>query len=252
MLKKIIIPFFSGLLLLIGTQAFALDPMGPPTATMSKGKVSASVEYIYTDMELERPSGSWSDPGTEEFDLETNKLYAKIAYSFADFAEVFVRVGSTFDLETDQPKTGKEWEGEGDGAFTYGAGFKGTIYNSGTFSIGALTQLTYLDESGDRNGSGGQEDSFDLELLEVQAALGASAQVMDILTLYGGPFLHYVNGTFKHEDSGGNGDTRSIKEDPAFGFYAGGQFNFGNFTGDVEYQYTENSYAIAAMLGWLF
>ena len=44
----------------------------------------------------------------------------------------------------------------------------------------------------------------------------------EMFTLYGGPFMHCVGGTQDHGEG-----ARSVKEDPAFGFYAGGQVNWG-------------------------
>ncbi|MHC4204070.1 MAG: hypothetical protein ACYSTT_05425, partial [Planctomycetota bacterium] len=42
---------------LCGSNAFALDLMGPPTAEIEKGRFRAGIDYTFSDMDLELKEG---------------------------------------------------------------------------------------------------------------------------------------------------------------------------------------------------
>ena len=102
-MKRAIFFLVAGVFLLAGTQAFALDPLGPPSGSLNKGQVSAGVEFIMDEMDLSRSTASWSSATKNAYDIDSSKVFAKLAYGVSDNWEIYLRVGSVVDFEADQP-----------------------------------------------------------------------------------------------------------------------------------------------------
>ena len=103
---------------LISSAAFALDPMGPPTAGLHKGKFGLGAEYSHTRMKLKMHgyesetqykfgavfSESSGKIPSFKVKLKMDKVYGYIGYGVSDDWEIFVRLGgmnadwSNFDL----------------------------------------------------------------------------------------------------------------------------------------------------------
>lgn len=221
--------------------------MGAPKAGLEQGQWSLGLEYSYSDMDLERQVASWASG--ELFKVEMNKIYLNLGYGINDSWEVFLRLGAA-DADHSMPTTSKEWKGDADMDLAYGGGLKATFYESDAVAWGALFSISSTTVDGDRHGWDGspQEGTFELELNEVQIAAGPTFQLTETFSLYGGLFLHIVDGHYEHES-----DTRDMNEDSMLGGYAGIGIGMGeNASLEVEYLYTSDADAICGSFTWGF
>lgn len=209
MMKKTIITSIG--LLLLTTTAFALDPFGPPVATLNKNQPIAGLEYLYSEMNLntdsltvETPLGNLQFPSAKIETIKMNKLYVNLISDVVsdDNYDVFLRVG----IANASPDKNKNREnlagsiGDSDYDFTIGGGFRTTLYQSrdGKTRWGLLAQLSYASLNFDEkiysvNGSD-VSLSANVDMLEIQLAAGPTYQLKDKISIYGGPFLHFVKG----------------------------------------------------------
>lgn len=232
------------------SAALALPPMGPPTATLGEGQFSVGVEYGYTDMEPEYsfkgtgtatdtvpvPPYSETDKGTVDV-FKSSMFFGTIGYGLTDNWEAFVRLGAA-DLELE------DWEG-GYG-FAWGAGTKLTFAQEGDVTWGALFQWTWFNPGDDDityadvilgvpvSISGESE----VDWWEIQVAVGPTWQVADTVCIYGGPFLHFVDGKYDEKASGAMEvgtppvtynlswkASADVEQDSMFGGYVGAQWD---------------------------
>ncbi len=257
-----------------GSSAFALDPMGPPTAGLEQGQFKAGVDYSYSKMDLEMSGGTWiefldgvfSDSGEATSftlkDFKTSKAYINLGYGVADNCEGFLRVGGT------KGKFGDSlWEDleqfDSSGELAIGGGLKATFFEEGGLKLGALIQASWAEYHGRLDAPHwAAPDVVELDMAEVQIAVGATYTWADRLSVYGGPFFHFVSGhlddTFSAVDAG-SGDLLNseyvwdINEDSVFGGYIGAQVEIGEGCSfNVEYQRTAAADAVGASLMWRF
>ena len=242
---------------LCASAAFALDPMGPPRAGLEKGQTSVGLEYAYSEMDLARPVYE----GTSPFELEMNKVYAKVAYGLADVCEVFLRLGvAQGDYERlggpDYPSSSyAPWIGDGDTDFAAGVGVKATAYESGDLALGGILQVSWTHFEGDREreevpSEGGQ---FEVELTEVQIAAGATYALMERISVYGGPFLHFVSGRHTNDWDGASRNSHNIEEEAILGGFIGAECTvLDNLVLQVEYMGTGDANGVGASAVWEF
>jgi hypothetical protein len=250
--------------------ALALPPMGPPRGTLRQGQFSAGFEYGYSDMDLEYSckmkitavnaddpddipyDESGKDSGKLE-DFKTNMFFGNIAYGVVDNWDVFVRLGAA-DLEIEDDL-------EFSYGFAWGFGAKATFFQDGDITWGMLAQMTWFDP--DDEDISFTEDLDDVEVdlsgsvevdwWEIQIAAGPTWQLADNLCIYGGPFLHFVDGDYDEKATGSvdvEDETYDVtyklacdlEEESMFGGYVGGQWDMAEnaslygecqFTGDA-------------------
>jgi hypothetical protein len=258
-------------LLILGlcvSNTFALDFMGPPTTEIVKGAFRAGVDYAYSSMDLKLIEGKGSvfDPdglvdsgnivSVTINDFEVNTLYASMGYGIFDNCEGFVRLGAakaTFgDVFWDQ---GEEFDSDID--FAAGAGIKANFYNEFNWRIGGLIQINRLELDGKVDSSSWvipQPQFVDLTTTEIQIAIGATYMYSRRLTIYGGPFAHFISGDLDFEFSlvGDEiyGDfSYNINEGPTFGGYIGAQINLSQKnSANFEYQHSSDADVLGASL----
>jgi hypothetical protein len=256
------------------SQAFSLDIMGPPAAGLQYGMFKAGVEYTNSKMDLELYDGTYTDYLDGELydwgealdvtlkDLKINRSYATFGYGIYDNVEVFVRLGGlnarfgdSIWEDSEKFDSGPELAG--------GAGVKLTFYQEGNIKLGGLFQFNTTEFDGQLKASHwAAADFVKVNLTEVQIALGASCRCNENLTIYGGPFLHFVGGQLKDEysevdpDTGGLFNSKfkwHIKQDSALGGYIGAQINFAeNYSFNLEYQKTSDASAFGMSLLFKF
>ena len=201
-----------------GSAVLALSPMGPPKAMLGQDQWSAGIDYANETMDLEA-SGTNNEihyqPGQDPFivspregkfnieDLKSNIVLGRVSYGISDNWDAFLRLGVA-DAECDIEQTyadggdPHQYSGfDGGFGFAWGLGTKVTIWENEKITWGGLLQMTWVTPgdgdislSGDPNFSGNAE----VEFWEVQLAIGPTWQMNDELSIYGGPFLHFVNG----------------------------------------------------------
>lgn len=246
----------------------ALDPMGPPTADLKKGKFSAGSSYSYSKMNLKLTGGKYSDsdgdsgvlPSIELEDFKINKVYADLGYEIADRWDIFLRLGSTkADFKYEYDDAVSKFDSGTD--FAIGLGAKTTFWQKGKLELGTLFQISWTDFDGRVKGgdSTGEEwsDTISINLTEIQVAIGPSYQLTNKICLYGGPFFHFIDGELSGKgnalDSGGGDKYSWDIHRSGFGGYVGTQVNVAeNIYFNIEYQHTATADGLGMSLIWQF
>lgn len=239
---------------LCASTALALDPMGPPATGLSQGQWSVGLEYAYSEMHLYREQ-SYSSGG-HKFNTEMNKYYARLGYGISAKTEGFVRLGLS-DLDYERGTAGNGvWKGDDDGAFTLGLGLKTTFHEDGNIKWGGLAQVSWAEYTGTRKNPSASNSpgKFETQITEFQLAAGPTYKMTDLVSVYGGPFLHVVNGDHTHyHQSSGNVGRYGLNEKTNLGVYVGTQVDINANTAlTVEYHRTSDDWAIAGGVAYRF
>jgi len=249
----------------------ALPPMGPPRALLGQDQWSIGLEYARQSMDLEA-FGTIEDiqvsplfvtirDGEHEIqDLTSNVVLSQAAYGLNDDWDVFLRLGATDaqdDIERLYPDGATDLYEGFDGSFglAWGVGTRATFWQDGDVSWGGLVQLTWIDPGDGDIGLAGDpvfSGNVEIDFWEVQVALGPTLRVDDNFRIYGGPFLHFVDGDI--EISGTTVDmgtdirveaTGDIEEGSQFGGFAGAHWDTDDNTSCyIEFQLTGDAWGV--------
>lgn len=250
-------------LLFLTTTAFALDPLGPPVASQEKDKPVVGLGYLYSEMDLhadsmtvETPLGNLQLPSTEIKAIKMNKFYANLTSTLGENYDIFLRLG----IMNANPDKGKNRDNLGgyisdsDYGFIFGGGFKTTLYQSmnGKTKWGLLGQLSYASLDFDKkiysvNGSDASL-SANVNMLEIQLATGPTYQVTDKISIYGGPFLHFVKGEAELRGSVNDISVQGssdLEQESELGGFIGLSTDLAKNTNfNIEYQLTDDAQAV--------
>jgi hypothetical protein len=257
---------------LSGSVVVALPPMGPPKALLGQDRWDIGIDYSHQSMDLEAFGKVRDIQVDPEFvtvrkdkhnikNLKSNIILGRVGYGINDNWDAFVRLGvvdAKDDIEriyTDGATPDKYTGFDGSFGLAWGFGTRVTLWQDEKLSWGGLFQMTWekpdksnIKLSGDTNFSGTAE----MEIREVQIAAGPTWRLVDSVCLYGGPFLHYVNGDLDYSgqtvDMGdelrveASGD---IEEKSQFGGYIGAQLDVDvNTSCFIECQLTGDAWGI--------
>ncbi len=262
-----------GFVLMVGgSAAFALDPMGPPTADLRQGQFEEGIEYSYGTMDLKLNDGIWIeqldgvfyDSGNADSltikNFKTNKAYFNLGYGIIDGLDVFLRLGATTATFGDSI-----WEDaekfENHANFTVGCGIKATFYEHDNLKLGGLFQANWTEFDGQLNAAHwAAADFVEMSITEIQVAVGPTYKLADHISIYGGPFFHFVVGDLDDEFSEASGGglltskySWDVNESSIFGGYIGAQVDIAeNFSFNIEYQQTAAADALSAGFVWRF
>ncbi|MBN2591242.1 MAG: hypothetical protein JXA96_15365 [Sedimentisphaerales bacterium] len=245
------------------SQVFAMDIMGPPTAEHEQGWFDIGIEYSHTKMDIDLYNGyytdfldgalyDWGDAQEITFkDLKINRTYVRFGYGITDNAEVFLRLGGL------NAKFGDTiWEDSekfsSSAELAAGAGVKLTFYDEGNLKLGGLFQFSTASFDGQLESPNWLTSDFvEVEMTEVQIALGASCKCNENLTIYGGPFLHFINGDISDNMSVLSTSPAGlltsefewdIEQSSVFGGCIGAQISFSEQSSfNIEYQQTADA-----------
>jgi len=211
-------------------QAYALSFMGPPKADLAQGQYGLGIDYSNSDMDLEFSGGGSSIT----IDVETDMIFTNLGYGITDNWDGFLRLGFS-NVEAEGFDSGNE--------FAYGFGTKFTFAEQENLLWGSLFQISWL--TGEDTVSG---IDVDIDAYEIQFAVGPTVDLGGI-SVYGGPFLHLVDG---------DGKVSAVV--PGFGTLSGNfdieqESEFGGFIGisaeldessnvGIEFQFTGDADAI--------
>ncbi len=302
-MKKIVFKLlFTFILFFSLSIALALDPMGPPVAELQKGQFSAGAEYSSSRMDLSLNEGKITRRGyvngsltTVSYgplkrytlsDLYMNKVWAKISYGVTEDWDVFVRLGVA-DMDFDYSKRmdcvnnvcqvfplGQKFNGHTD--FAIGLGTKVTFYKKENLKLGGLFQISWCQSDGKDRGSlpsassitgvgTSYSHSVDVDLVEIHVALGPDYQLTDNISVYGGPFFHFVDGKIKgrYYESGKTSTGTLVGYSSDYSYDIDQRAFFGGYVGlemdvtkdvsaNIEYQHTSAADALALNLTWKF
>lgn len=268
--------WLSGLVLIVvgwaSSAAFALDPMGPPTAGLRQGQFQVGADYSYSIMDLKLREGSWIeyldgwfyDSGEAESftlkDFKTNKVYASLGYGIADNWEAFLRLGGADATFGDSIwEDAEKFDSPTD--FAIGFGVKTTFYEEDNLKIGGLFQASWAAFNGKLQAAHWTAaDSVKIDVTEIQIAVGPTYKLLEGVSIYGGPFFHFVDGDLddKFSEMTEEGILTSkyswaIRESSIFGGYIGIQFDVTENTSfNIGYQHTAKADALSMSLVWRF
>jgi len=260
------------LIFLADSSAFALDPMGPTTASLKMDEIMIGFDYTSSTMDIELNNGTYSnypDPDSEKppageaesfklKDFEMNKIYANFGYGIWEGCELFLRLGGVSTEFGDSIwEAGEEFDSNTN--FTFCIGSRATFYDAGDFKIGRLIQVSWANIDGDLKAPQWTEaDSVEMDLMEIQIAIGPTfTSPNGNSTIYGGPFFHFVDGEIEDKFTLGPGVNPEfiwdIDESSTFGGYLGAQMYIAQNTFfNIEYQHTSGASALGLSLLWRF
>ena len=279
MKKEIALIFFISTI--IAPAVFGLAPIGPPRSTMQEGQSAFSIEYFNSEMDLQADGSVtettlvplWSQYSSNEYkieNLQTDMFMARFDSGIWDNWDVFLRLGVSgtegdITEDTASGAGGDKYNGFDGSGFAWGFGSRVTFYEEDDVTWGGLFQVTWanpdagsiIDEN-DNNFSGNAE----IKYWEVQLAVGPTWE-LDNIRLYGGPFLHFVNGDL---DINGSSEItipptletvieakHDIEEESQLGGFAGAQWYLGNNTSMyTELQFTSDAWGIGLGTTWKF
>jgi hypothetical protein len=254
------------------STSLAMDVLGPPAAGLEAGKWSIGADYSHTRMDLdlhnikekEVPGGRTDLASFKLKHFKTDTVTADIGYGFTNNWEGFLRLGG---VKTHDGKGlinsfgGLPFSTEnGDTGFVLGAGTKATFWQRDNLKVGGIFQLSWLNADCTTviDWGGGDISPYDTELnlMEIQIAVGPTYKLADWISVYGGPFLHYVDGDMKAEyKEPGYSDkiTYDITQVSYFGGFIGVQVELvKNVPFNIEWQHTATDDAVAMNLIFRF
>jgi hypothetical protein len=259
--------------------------MGPPKALVGQEQWSIGVGYSYSQMDLEAsgksresvgddPPGSripnwapWQPSKHDVKDLTSNIVLGQLGYGVSQNVDVFLYLGVS-DAQDDMKETvasgatAGEYSGlDGGLGFAWGLGARATFLEDGDLTWGGLIQVLWENPSdGDVSFSSSGDPFFanpltgdaEFNLREIQVAVGPTWQ-LEKFCVYGGPFLHFVEGDVEISVSGidsfdalNNVElSEDIREASEFGVYAGLQGEASESTSwYAEYRMTGDAWGI--------
>jgi len=223
--------------------AFAIAPMGPPMAPLPQGQFAVAAGYAYSDMNLEVSGPLTGLPQHSTavlYDVQSNVYYGAVVYGIADDWNIFGAAG-TADAEFPGDNTTPNFEGGSDFAFAIGC--KRTLAKdeeSGTvwgtvfqyFRGSSDDVVTTVSGGGTTWGNGAislPSDSraeAEVKWYELQLAAGPTIPVCDGVCLYGGPFLHLLEGDVEVKYASTR-DEYEAEQNLELGAYIGAQVELG-------------------------
>lgn len=242
-------------LVLAGSPALALDPMGPPSSALWKGDYRLGLDYSFSEMDFELVNGTLTGVGDivdwSLKDFEAHRAYASLGYGLSANWEGFLRLGGAKGTFGDAIlDSGEEFDGGLD--FAVGAGIKATFYENDLWRLGALLQASYSEFDGalELSSPNWRPDFTEVDILLVQAGLGATYRWTDRVSVYAGPFAYMAMGDLDaalgtlnlHWD---------IDDSLNYGGYLGANVILSeNCTGNIEYQLAGDASVIGLGLMW--
>ena len=245
-----------------GSNAFALDLLGPPTAEVEKGMFRGGIEYSFSEMDMKLiegkgivyRNGELLDSGNANSltikDFEVNRLYANVGYGLFENGEVFIRMGAANAEFGDSIwEEGENFDNKYN--FAIGAGLKATMYESFAWKIGGVFQINRTELDGKIDSSSWtipQPQFAEISTTELQIAIGATYMYSSRVSIYGGPFAHFISGDFDYDFTKITSELDTgefsweINDNFTYGGYIGAKYKFAKrFSANIEYQHTSDA-----------
>ena len=247
MKRKILITI---IVIFCSNQTFGLDLMGPTSSELTGvGQFHASINYIWNELDIDAdgiPEIGLSSTTIKNVEIE--KFYANFGMGMGKDSELFFIVGAAKAKpdKHDNDDNIAGYIGASDENLLLGIGAKINFYKTANCKWGVLTQMSWTDF--DFDGKSYTLDGYnldvsaDIEVFEVQVAIGPSYKLNPNVLLYGGPFLHFLNGDVELKgsiDGISGGVETDIEEDSIFGGYIGTSIELAKNTNiNFEFQLT--------------
>ena len=262
-------------------SAFGLSLIGPPRSLLKPEQSAFAFEFGYSQMDLE----SFGDvtettlglavPDYSKYQIEKLKTIRpaiRLDTNVFENWDLFLRFGvadASCDLNEEQAGGTKGWQFDdfdGNFGFSWGIGTRTTFYQQDNTSWGTTIQLNWInpgdsDITGTNPNTGNTfSGTAEIDYWEAQLAIGPTIEY-DSVRVYGGPFLHFVNGDLDISGStttpipvGTSMDTsHDIKEKSELGGFLGTQIYLGNnSTLFTEVEFTGDAWGIGIGTAWKF
>jgi hypothetical protein len=240
-------------------SALALAPMGPPTATLKTGQSRFGLDFSTSQADIE---ADWGDGFVDTLkDVQSNLFAANIGYGICDDWEIFVRLGGAnadYDKYENGGVTYNERDFSGNYGFLFGLGTKVTWAKQENINWGALFQIHWLTSESsweEPDGAIVWDVSHEMNMHEIQVSVGPTWMVNETLSIYGGPFLHFIGGDINEDwtivGTGSGSDSAGLKEESCLGGYVGAQLELDtNASVYAEFQFTSDAWAFGTGIGW--
>ena len=179
-------------------------------------------------------------------DTESTSYLVKAGYGLSDDWELYALLGFS-DLSAG--------DFDGDSQVAWGFGTKFTFAKNDSVTWGGLFQMVSISSEGsifaDIPPFGLQTIDVDAQLFDIQIAVGPT-YTKEGFSIYGGPFLHFVEGDLEGSALGVT-VTLDLEQESVFGGYVGVQFDLAESSSlFIEYQMTGDASAIAGGIVWRF
>lgn len=222
----------------VAGQAFGLTPLGPPAAMIDQGLFEVGFGYSKSKGDIKLEALGIKEKARN---VEVNTYMANLVFGIVENLELQVDLGvSDTEYESETSK----------GDFAWGFVLRTTLGQTDEITwggVGSVHWYTSTDSGEDFGFQWTEKDKW----TEIQFAVGPTWE-RDQWCLYGGPFLHYINGEGKvrsdvYEYSG------DFEEDSSFGGFVGARIEIAKNTAlGIEYQRTGSANAVGASVLWRF
>ena len=224
---------------LLSSVSWALTPIGIPAATLKQDQFAAGFSFSHTKMDVEVSALGFT--ATSE-DNEVDTYMANLVFGAHENWEFLIDLGVSSSEYDDGSSS--------NGDFAGGFGVRTTWFQEDKFKLGSVVTVHFYEAStsGFDYGVSWQETD---KWTEVQIAVGPSYD-FGRGRLYGGPFLHIIDGTGDYSENGFSfsGD---IEQEDMFGGFVGANIDVGEqATLGIEYQMTGSANAFALSVLWKF
>ena len=191
-------------------------------------------------------------------DLQTNMYYVCLGYGLSDDWTVYGAVGGA---NAEFPGDAGAKDFEGNTGFAFGIGSKRTLAEDGDTKWGVLGQYSSVkSEDNVRGVSGSGNQSWGngsiglpssgafpakLEYYEIQIAAGPTIPLSEDVCVYGGPFLHFMEGDLEVKD-GSDRNEYELEQNFELGVYVGALVNLGDPNASLmaEVLYTDSGWGV--------
>jgi len=250
------------ILTLFATTTYAFDPVGIPGGWLDEGQGKIALEYSHSKLDIHADSSTELGYAAADIkDIDIDQYTANFGLGLTRDIEIFIRTGI---IQADPDNSDNDDNVGGDigkskDSFLFGGGLKFNIYRGDKFSWGLTAQTSWNNISfGGRYFKGaGTETKTKIKMFNTQIATGPAYKLNDSLTIYGGPFFHFVNGDVEMKDKIGSSTTTYedsiLEEDSILGGFVGGQWEFYKDTLlNIECLFTDSGYGVAGGVIWKF
>ena len=279
-MKKVTLSFVFTLICLSCPTSFGLDLMGPPASDLEFGQLQIGIDYSYGEVDLELNNGRYityldgwfDDAGSKNSyslkNMRVRKFYANLGYGLAYNLDSFIRIGGAnarFDNSAFSPEFwpgGQEFDSHTD--FSVGFGLKGTFYEEDNLKLGGLFQVSRSEFDGAIQPADWPvaDDYVEMGITEIQFAVGLTCKLNESFSVYGGPFLYFIDGewddVYSEITAVSPYQLRTSKyswdiEENSFGGYLGANLNLGeNCSFNIEYQHASTADVLGLNLVWKY
>lgn len=250
------------IVLSIADLAYPFDPVGVPGGWLAEGQGKIALEYSHSKLDIHADSSTELGYAAAYIrDIDIDQYTSNFGMGLTRDIEIFIRTGI---IQADPDNSNNDDNVGGDigkskDSFSFGGGLKFNIYRGDKFSWGLTAQTSWLNiDFGGRYFKGaGTETKTKIKVFNTQIATGPAYKLNDSLTIYGGPFFHFITGDVEMKDTVGGTTTTYedsiLEQDSIIGGFVGGQWEFYKQTLlNIECLFADSGYGIAGGIIWKF